>query len=492
MKKSKPSGLDVTRAKAAMKVEDTKLLPKKGEVVAFEVLCRSKSGAGLPEMIGELSLTTVDRYSPEERIIVDVERALQRLGFRVLGEDEGTSVSADGPYELFEKTFRTSLRKRGRTITAAGRSHFFEFFDTVEDAPQPSVKEIVGALDVAIQRPPIFMQSPLPPPVKYFHLRVPGDVAMLTRASATHRRSTAAGARATGADVRVAMLDTGFYVHPYYDAHGYRLNPVLAADATGLASEDENGHGTGEVANIFACAPDARVSGIKMGSNAVLAFDRAVALKARIISCSWGWHLPGVTALPAPLVPLRLRILSAVTAGITVVFSGGNGHVSFPGMMPEVLAAGGVYADSSAALRASSYASSFQSLIYPGRRVPDLCGLVGMSPGAHYIMLPIPPKCEIDATLAGVPFPAKDETGPSDGWGVFSGTSAAAPQLAGICALLIQKVPGLTPDQVKAILRSTARDVTAGTSAMGDAAGPGPDLATGAGFVDALSAWLSA
>jgi subtilisin family serine protease len=333
------------------------------------------------------------------------------------------------------------------------------------------------------------MEAILPPAVKYHHLRVPGDVAVLTRASPTHRRALPGGGRATGAGVKVAMLDSGFYHHPYFDAHGYRLNPTLAPDADPPATQDDNGHGTGEVANVFACAPDARVWGVKMGGNTVLAFDRAMALSPKVITCSWGFHLPGVTTLPVPLVPLRLRILSVVAAGVTVVFSAGNGHVSFPGMMPEVISVGGVFVDAAGGLRASNYASSFSSLIFPGRRVPDLCGLVGMQPRAAYIMLPIPAGAEIDVDLGGTPFPSKDETTTNDGWAAFSGTSAAAPQVAGVCALLKQKEPSLTPAQVKAALRATARDVTAGTSAMGEGAGPGIDPATGAGLVDALAAW---
>jgi subtilisin family serine protease len=267
---------------------------------------------------------------------------------------------------------------------------------------------------------------------------------------------------------------------------------VSAADAAPPPDRDTNGHGTGEAANIFACAPDAEVFGVKMGGNAVLSFDRAVALGAKVISCSWGFHLPGVTALPAALVPLRLRILSAVASGAVVVFSAGNGHVAFPGMMPEVVSVGGVYADNAGALRASNYASSFMSLIYPGRRVPDFCGLVGMQPRAVYICLPIPRGCEIDKDLGGSAFPNKDETATKDGWGLFSGTSAAAPQVAGICALLRQKRPGLSPAEIKAVLRATAVDVTAGRSAMGEPAGPGVDPATGSGLVDALRAWMAA
>ncbi len=479
----------VTTKSLTVQKTDTELTPKRGEAVAFEVLCRPRSGAGFPEMMGELSLDTVERASADDRTLDEVARTLQSLGFRVFLDDMSTSLSAEGPYDLFEKAFQTALRKRRRTLKTGLREHTFEFFDTTKDAPQPNVANLPGALQVAIQRPPIYFQSPLPPPVKNFHLRVPGDVAMLTQASATHRRRTPAGERATGAGVRVAMLDTGFFVHPYFQAHGYRLNPVLAADAVGPASNDPHGHGTGEVANIFACAPDADVCGVKMGANPVLSFDRAIALAPRIISCSWGYHLPGVTVLPPPLIPLRLRILSAVAGGISVVFSAGNGHVGFPGMMPEVLSVGGVYVDETSALRASNYASSFMSLIYPGRRVPDLCGLVGMQPRAIYIMLPIPRGCVIDRDLGGTSFPTKDETTTNDGWGIFSGTSAAAPQVAGVSALLLQKRPALTPTQVKAILRATAVDVTVGTSAMGESAGPGVDRATGAGLVNAFRAW---
>jgi subtilisin family serine protease len=319
--------------------------------------------------MGELSMDTLERSSPEEGTLFDVSKRLQEHGFTVFVDDASSSVSAQGPADLFEKTFQTRLRKRGRTLKAATREHSFEFIDTVKDAPEPSTVNVPGSLFVSIQRPPIFFASPLPPPVRYFHLRVPGDVAMLTQASATHRRTLPiGGASATGRGVRVAMLDTGFNVQPYFAMHGYRLNPIAAADATPPANLDANGHGTGEVANIFACAPDAQVFGVKMGGNTVLSFDKAMSIAPKVISCSWGFHLPGVTTLPPALVPLRLRIMSVVASGVTVVFSAGNGHVGFPGMMPEVISVGGVFADQNANLRASNYASSFTSLIFPCRR----------------------------------------------------------------------------------------------------------------------------
>jgi hypothetical protein len=119
--------------------------------------------------------------------------------------------------------------------------------------------------------------------------------------------------------------------------------------------------------------------------------------------------------------------------------------------------------------------------------VPDVCGLVGQKPYAAYILLPIPPGSPVDqdCALGG------DGTDPTDGWAAFSGTSAAAPQVAGICALMKQVDPGLSPAQAKEILKQTAIDVTAGwasSQAGGYPTLPGPDPATGHGLADAYAA----
>lgn len=152
-------------------------------------------------------------------------------------------------------------------------------------------------------------------------------------------------------------------------------------------------------------------------------------------------------------------------------------------------------------VEASSYASSFDSCLYPGRHVPDVCGLVGKAvpcsdPSrrrAPLIMLPVQSGCTIDADLAvSGPFGCSpDGTVPDDGWGIFSGTSAASPQVAGVVALMLEKDPTLTPADVKTILKNTATDVKVGNSAMGDPAGPGPDDATGAGLVNSKWAYIN-
>jgi subtilisin family serine protease len=204
-------------------------------------------------------------------------------------------------------------------------------------------------------------------------------------------------------------------------------------------------------------------------------------------------HAPVISSyhLKVPADVARLLNADKVHAAGTTVFSSGNGHYAFPSQMKEVLSAGGVFVPAFGPARASDYASAFESLIYSGRSVPDFCGLVGLLPHADYIAMPVPAKCEIDRDTA-----AHDGTSGADGWGVFSGTSAAAPQLAGVCALLLEKDPSLTPSEIKAILTRTSRDVAIGhgnpASDPGRAGVPataGRDGATGAGLVDAFAAW---
>ena len=191
-------------------------------------------------------------------------------------------------------------------------------------------------------------------------------------------------------------------------------------------------HGTAEAANIFSCAPNIDFIGVKWGINATLAFKAASDLEPGVMTNSWGYHLPGLTTLPNFLKPLEAAVLEAVILrGIIVCFSAGNGHIAFPAMMPDVLAVGGVHARANLVgndffLEASNYASSFDSLIYPGRHVPDVCGLVGMQPGALYIMLPVPPGSAIDVGVSGGTHPNGDETSPNDGWAAISGTSSTS------------------------------------------------------------------
>jgi subtilisin family serine protease len=70
---------------------------------------------------------------------------------------------------------------------------------------------------------------------------------------------------------------------------------------------------------------------------------------------------------------------------------------------------------------------------------------------------------------------------PDGGYEVSSGTSHAAAEVSGIVALMIERKPGLTPDQARRILVATAKDLGA----------PGRDPLFGAGLADAYAALMA-
>ncbi len=473
-------------------------IPEVPELIYANASPRSVSGVSMFEAQHQITAETVEHFFSEPDV---VERAVARLheaGFQILQVTQAT-INIAGTRETYERAFKTrivaeerpAIKELGRVTTAT----FLECPDTavpglVATAGTPFEDAIEG---VALEVPRYFMAPSAFAPLKsYWHLHLPGDLSLAANADRAHR------AGITGAGVKVAMVDSGWYKHPHFVNRGYRAAPVVLGPATANPLNDEVGHGTGESANIFAVAPDVELLPVKVNFvNSLGAFNAAVALGPNIITCSWGSHVP-TGPLSAADQALAVAIAAAVAAGITVIFSAGNGHAGFPGQHPDVIAAGGVFLDRDESLQASNYASGFISNIYPNRRVPDLCGLVGLRPKAIYIMFPLEPGDSIDTGNAGGSHPNGDETANNDGWAAFSGTSAAAPQLAGAAALIKQACPGLGPAAIKDILMKTARDVTVGSCNTvpsihtGLPAGLGPDTATGEGLVDAHKAVMVA
>jgi subtilisin family serine protease len=451
----------------------------------------SAGGASLFEAAGTITNQNVAGFFSDSYLIEQAVLKLRAAGFRIMGTN-GITISIGAPAEVYEKAFGTKLHTEELpTIKCLG---------VEEEATYilPSDGNVRGMIDVkktafsqvlegvSVNEPVYYMNKPFAPTQNYWHLEVPGDVSCGVNADAVHRMGI------TGRGVSAVMVDSGWYRHPYFTRRGYRSGPVALGPATADPLSDSNGHGTGESANLLAVAPDVNFRMVKMNfADSAGAFNAAVALNPKIISCSWGSSKQNGPLAAHDLV-LSAAIANAVSRGITVVFAAGNGHWGFPGQHPDVISAGGVYMDANMGLQASDYASGFASNIYAGRNVPDVSGLVGMRPKAAYIMLPVQPGCDIDTQL-GAPgvHPNQDQTTTNDGWAAFSGTSAAAPQVAGVCALLKQYAPHLTPVQLKNILKSTAVDVTTGTcspSTGANAARPGPDLATGYGLINALAA----
>jgi Subtilase family len=459
----------------------------------------------------QITAETVPNFFSEESVVNRSVDLLRQAHFEVL-QVSPTTINIAGSKTTYEQAFRTQLREEERDVIKPGAMEATAtFIESSLPGGLPGLISTQGTAfadvieGVAIEVPRYYMANMFPPPVKYWHLDVPADISLGCNADLAHRTGI------TGKDVKVAMVDSGHYKHPFFIGRGYRVQSVLLAPGATNPLADESGHGTGESANIFAVAPDIELLPVKMNfANTKAAFDAAVGLNPSIITCSWGSSNRN-GPLSAADQALAASIATAVASGIIVIFSAGNGHWGFPGQHPDVISAGGVYMEPDGTMRASDYASGFMSNIYPSRRVPDLSGLVGMrsndpnSPGAMYIMLPIEPNDEIDRgqyngganhyLSPGATPPYGDETANNDGWATFSGTSAAAPQLAGAAALVKQACPRLTPADVKDVLMRSARDVTQGNCSPSTGANPaivGPDTATGNGLVDAQKAVLMA
>jgi len=429
----------------------------------------------------------------------EVGRNLQSEGFTILVESPlGLSVS--GPPDAYHSLTGGTVIARERLSRAEAGYHLYRTHLDITGEHQPNAFGVGRARPAHAKIDGILLEqpralhsvfpSPSPPSSPKFHLRVPDDVAATLNAVAAHRNGM------IGHGIAVAMPDTGFYRHPFFIAQHYTVaTPITVVPRTDR-SKDPVGHGTGEAANIFALAPGCTLQPIRASDNqgnlvaAIAGFLKAKETNPRIITCSWG----GDEEYPPPSPPNQMdlavaaEIQDAIQRGILVIFSAGNGQFSVEPQVPGVLAAGGVFADQSGSLRASDYASGYQSTWFDRPVVPTVCGLVGMQPRAQYLMLPVPPACEIDQEEAGATSDDPSDGTPSDdGWALFSGTSAAAPQLAGAAALLLGAKPAMTPVQVIEALSRTAVDVVVGRSfpqRFNEPAGPGPDLATGAGLID--------
>jgi hypothetical protein len=437
---------------------------------------RSRGATNVFSGRATITAETVPEYlsTPDDkRSAID---KLQETGFEV--ERVGPlSVRISGPAELFEEQMGVAFERReledeiSRTVSPL----WVPTADTTANLLDTGISEVEG---MAFPKPVrLHVPSSAPPALRYHHLKVPDDVVRILNAEPVH----SGGFRGRG--VRAAMIDSGFHwSHPYFASRQYDLEVSLPAGS----DDDASGHGTGESANLLAIAPETKLYGLVMDD-----IIRAVQvardnLGVQIISNSWGTlaDTDGPNGFWDPYWALvQAEIAWCVRQGMIVLFSAGNGGMSFTASMPETISVGGVYVDERGEMQASNYASSFDSTRFPGQHVPEVCGLTGMQPEAIYLALPIPSGCELDRGLSGASFPDKDETELDDGWGVFSGTSAACPMVAGAVALILCKNPGADLDEVRERLRR-AQDVTEGQSSMDDPAGPGYDAATGQGLVD--------
>ena len=258
----------------------------------------------------------------------------------------------------------------------------------------------------------------------------------------------------------------------YFDryGHGTHVAAILGGDASKSSS-------TLNARTFMGIAPKVRFvnlkvldrNGVGTDSMVIAAIQRAIALKStyniRIINLSLG--RPVMESYLED--PLCQAVEQAWKAGIVVIVAAGNegrnnsmgtqgyGTISSPGNDPYVITVGAMK-DMKTLSRGDDQMASYSS---KGPTLLDQIAKPDIVAPGNKIIAALPTGLALTNSYPGNKVPlnyyvANGTSQPSDYYFELSGTSMATPMVAGAAALLLDKQPSLTPDQIKAKLMKTA------------------------------------
>lgn len=310
-----------------------------------------------------------------------------------------------------------------------------------------------------------------------------------------------------GTGVGVAVVDSGIDgTHP--DFAGRMGGNVKLVPLTGIAvpvadsdTISAGGHGThvaGTVAGTGAAsnginhgaAPGATLYGVS-GGTAISMHDAVAGLEwvldnhdqvspaIRVVNNSWG----SAAGDHNPNSSTALANKALVDAGVVVVFAAGNdggdgsAQATSPTCVdptPGVICVAAYDDQNSGVTNGPMAGFSSRGLAGAPNTYPDIS-----APGAS-ILAP----CRLTLPICAT------GTNGSNEYATLSGTSMAAPHIAGIVAQMLQANPSLTPAEVEDILEDTARQITFGAPYETDPANPTTPTSfdKGHGLVDVVAA----
>jgi serine protease AprX len=305
----------------------------------------------------------------------------------------------------------------------------------------------------------------------------------------------------TGAGVTVAIIDSGIQDHwdlrtegqrsrligwkdfvngrrhPYDDAgHGTFVAGLIAGDGAASRPLDQGGFATTQYRGV---APGANIVAIKVldkfgqcrASDVVAAIAWSIRNKdrynIRVLNVSVGGSIVG----PVASDPMAQAVEAAWKAGIVVIAAAGNegafgpGGVLSPANDPAIISVGALNTQQTASTAddtVCSYSSQGPTLFDEFAK-PDL-----VAPGNRLIS----DRADfsyIDRTYPQNRIPVSTYAPNAPSWWpptyfMMSGTSASAPVVSGAVALMLQKDPSLTPDDVKLRLMDSADQVNGATA----------------------------
>ena len=250
---------------------------------------------------------------------------------------------------------------------------------------------------------------------------------------------------AHGANVTIAVIDSGIDVR-----HPELANSIADSfDALG-SKEGPHVHGTGIAgaivahARLMGSAPAARILAIRAFGTAPAGAESTtfVVLKGLDYAAAHGAQIVNMSFAGPKDSLIERGIAAAAASGIVMVAAAGNAGPKSPPLYPAA----------SANVIAVSATDAQDRLFAASNR------------GSHIA---------ISAPGVDIFLPAPDEK-----YQMTSGTSFSAAYVSGLIALMLERNPALKPDEVRAIVMKTARDLGS----------PGRDDLFGAGEADAYAA----